>query len=241
MFPPSRHPIPYTTAAVRHGCCEGRERQHGAPGPKPDGRNPRITSGGLGRTRANSDAPGRPRMTPGELGRPRLAKEPRSSMRKRPALHSRSGEPARPDSTGHPSRKRPPGRRTQDHGGVRPVTPAPCGQLQGNGPVTELPHREPLRNRSDGAAVTPAVTQPPARPRRQGTQGNPEMLLTTARRQLPAWPVQHRRKTSWHGRCRPGDRKTPKLSAGRNHVPTPRQPRPARPGHRAGHGNDPRG
>lgn len=103
------------------------------------------------------------------------------------------------------------------------------------GLVAELPHREPLRNGSDGAAVTPAVAQPPALPGRQGTQGNPEMLLTTARRQLPAWPVQHQGKISWPGDAVPGTGRRP----GSRPEGTTYPHRDSR--DRAGHGNGPRG
>lgn len=103
------------------------------------------------------------------------------------------------------------------------------------GLVAELPHREPLRNGSDGAAVTPAVAQPPALPERQGTQGNPEMLLTTARRQLPAWPVQHQGKMSWPEDAVPGTGRRP----GSRPEGTTYPHRNSR--DRAGHGNGPRG
>lgn len=211
MFPPSRHPIPYTTAAGRHGCCEGQERQHGAPGPKPDGRPPRMrraNSDDAGRTRAASDGEGAEKQHAKETGSSQPLRGTGSvGLHRAPVAEA----PAGTADTG-------PWRSPTRHPGLLRTAPGE------NGLVAELPHREPLRNGSDGAAVTPAVAQPPALPGRQGTQGNPEMLLTTARRQLPAWPVQHQGKRFWPGGCHPGDRKTPRLSAGRNDVPTPRQP-----------------
>lgn len=125
--------------------------------------------------RAASDAPGRPRMNPDEPGCSRAASDGEGAE-KQHAKETTSSQPLRgtrsPGLHRAPVAEAPTG--TADTRPWRNPTrhPGPLRTAPGeNGSVAELPHREPPRNGSDGAAVTPAVAQPPTRPRRQGTQG----------------------------------------------------------------------
>lgn len=203
-------PLLCATAAVRSGetaRCAGTQTRWTRPSDAP------------GRTRAASD---------GEGAEKQHAKKTTSSQPLRgtgsPGLH-RAPVAEAPAETADTRPWRSPTR----HPGLLRTAPGETGL------VAELPHREPLRNGSDGAAVTPAVAQPPALPGRQGTQGNPEMLLTTARRQLPAWPVQHQGKISRPGDAVPGTGRRP----GSRPEGTTYPHRDSR--DRAGHGNGPRG
>lgn len=180
-----------------------------------------------------SDAPGRPRMNPDEPGCSRAASDGEGAE-KQHAKETTSSQPLRgtrsPGLHRAPVAEAPTG--TADTRPWRNPTrhPGPLRTAPGeNGSVAELPHREPPRNGSDGAAVTPAVAQPPTRPRRQGTQGQHPDAPDHSPTATPGPARTASGKNVLARGCRPGDRKTPRLSAGRNDVPTPRQPRkPAR-------------